>query len=152
MRTISDLNDDYSNLDEVLDSYSSILDDIENNIEISGKTVAEANKEQPTLMVKCYQCYNDLKYLKRIIDNSVTVQRSKTWKAYKEKYSLDLGARDLEQYVSGDKSVVLKERLSIEVGYYLDRASGILKTLENRGFALKNITEAIIANVDNMEI
>jgi hypothetical protein len=24
--------------------------------------------------------------------------------------------------------------------------------LENRGFALKNITEAIIANVDNMEI
>jgi hypothetical protein len=142
MSSIFRLNDDLSNLVEIIDKYDDVVAEAEDDLRITNKTLEEANREQPELTYKYYKYYTELKAMRKHAENLLEQKKGEVWVKVKTKHSIDLGTRDLEQYVKKDASVMSFRKMYLVVEEMADNFEKITKAFEARGYALKNITEA----------
>lgn len=144
MSSIFKLKDDLSNLPEIIDKYDDVVAEAEDDLRIINKTLEEANREQPDLCYKYYKYYVQLKAMRKHAENLLEQKKGEIWVKIKTKHSIDLGTRDIEQYVKKDSNVMSFRKMCLVVEEMTDNFEKITKAFEARGYALKNITEARI--------
>lgn len=150
MSSIFRLKDDLSNLVDIIDKYDEVVAEAEDDLRIVNKTLEEANREQPELSYKYYKYYTELKAMRKHADNLLEQKKGEVWVKVKTKHSIDLGTRDLEQYVKKDAAVMSFRKMYLVVDEMADNFEKITKAFEARGYALKNITEARIHQLSHV--
>lgn len=138
---------DLSNLVEILDEYDQVFDKAEQDLEIAGKTLHDANKDQPNHMSFYGSKLVELKALQKFVDMHANSIRGTLWSEYKEKYSITLGTKDIDQYCNKEEKFININQLVILVHESVGHFEALLEAFRARGFALRNITEARIAEV-----
>ncbi|MFY0658076.1 MAG: recombination mediator protein UvsY [Neptunomonas phycophila] len=150
MSSIFRLKDDLSNLPDIIDKYDVVVAEAEDDLRIVNKTLEEANREQPELSYKYYKYYTELKAMRKHADNLLEQKKGEVWVKVKTKHSIDLGTRDLEQYVKKDATVMSFRKMYLVVDEMADNFEKITKAFEARGYALKNITEARVHQLSHV--
>ncbi len=150
MSSIFRLKDDLSNLPEIIDKYDDVVAEAEDDLRIHNKTLEEANREQPELLYKYYKLHTELRAMRKHAENLLEQKKGEVWIKVKTKHSIDLGTRDLEQYVKKDATVMTYRKMFLVVDEMADNFEKITKAFETRGYALKNITEARIHQLNHM--
>jgi phage terminase large subunit-like protein len=78
--------------------------------------------------------------------------RRKHFQKYLEAYNRALTSRDAEKYTDGEDEVIEYETLINEVALLRNKYIGIIKGLEQKSFALGNITRLRAAGLDDVMI
>lgn len=150
MSSIFRLKDDLSNLPDIVESFEKVVAEAEDDLRISNKTLEEANREQADHLYKYYKYSCQLKALRKHTENVLEQKKGEVWIKVKTKHSIELGTRDLENYVKKDATVMQYRRLLLIVEEMADDFDRLCKAFENRGYALKNITEARIHQLSHI--
>jgi len=149
MSIILKLLPNLSNLGDVLDVYTDILHGAEDDLMITGKTLHDANRDQPLHMSYYGQRLVEVKTIRKYVDARVDQVRGTLWVGYKERHSVALGTRDIDQYVNKEDSYVAMSDMSIITSELLNQFEMLLEAFKSRGYALRNITESRIAEVQD---
>jgi hypothetical protein len=138
---------DFSNLVTILDEYDEILTLAEGDLTLVGKTLHDANRDQP-IHVRYYSSkLVEIKSLQKHIDARANVIRGTLWGKFKENHSISLGTRDIDQYIAKEPSYSDVMEIIVLVSETVQQFEVLVEAFKSRGFALRNITNARIAEV-----
>lgn len=126
--------------------------DVKDDLEIRGKSLEQANREQPELYFKYQYIHQKLKAVARMIDLKIDYQKSVKYKNFKSGSNIALNTTDLNQWVNGDADIQAMYTIQILVDDYLYQYDAIVKAFEMRGYSLKNVTESRIHMINSMVI
>jgi hypothetical protein len=138
---------DKAKIYKVLADYEKHLEHTEKHLKIKGKTLAEANKEHAS-----HHYYYNLKkieiktvcdYLEKYLDSI----RGRLYVKYNEKNSRSLTHTQIDRYIDKDEEYLEWYEVYLAVKESKETFTAVVDAFNSRGFALKNITSAIIANV-----
>ena len=145
MSGFKSLEKDFSNLNEILRPYIEALEGVAENIAIEGKTLEKANLEQPVWHAYYDERRVELKSLSEFIKMQVQRFRAIQTKKYTENYSYDLPERTKEKYIDKDDAYLDVNETYLEVYELYTKFDSIVEAYKSRGFALRNITNARVA-------
>ncbi len=147
MSMISDLGKNLENLPNVLIDFEEILIGYENNIQVKGKTLEMALKEQASW----YSFYNqnrlELNTIISYLESKLKRIKAKFYIQYNENYNPKLGERAIEKYIDSEQDVQHMQDLILECQNLLDKYDMILDAFNRRGFVLNNITACRVNEV-----
>lgn len=141
---------DINNLPKILDHYETELKGFKANLELEGKTLELANREQPSWLSFYDQRRLELKSVVKFMEDEVEKTKGQLWKNYTEKYSVALTPRDKDRYICKDSAYLEMRELYLEINELYGKYESIVKAFEARGYALKNITEGRIHAVGDI--
>jgi hypothetical protein len=152
MHGIDLIKKDINNLDKVIDVYKSYLDDVEQIIETKGKTLSVANAEHAGWVYYYLVKANEVKTMYNYMEIIHDEVHGRLWQKYTEKMDRALSPKDKECYIKHDPTYlnVLEQIRKLEelVGLY----KSVTTAFESRGYVLKNITSAVLADKGNFLI
>ena len=137
---------------ETLPAYDNALKDLETKIEIKGKKLEHANRENPG-----YQQYYD----ERRVELSVVVKwfeiqiervRGKLFKKFTENYNRELSDRAKEQYINNEPAYLMWYEMYLEVKELHDKYDSAKEAFKSRGYALNNITRIRVASLEDIYV
>ncbi len=152
MSRISELGKNYINLPDILDLYESQLSDITERLDIVGKRLETSSSKTSAWMHYYDQRKAELGTLIKFFKTEEDAIRGRLHKKYKENYTVALGERDISKYIDADAEYLHIHSLLIEVEDVYDQYNVAVKSLIALGYALKSITNARIASLENIEI
>lgn len=141
-----------SKIPELLGALEVDVQQVELDLAIRGKSLEEANREQPELYFKYNFIYQKLKAIAKMIDCKIDHAKSLKYKNYKSGSNVSLNTTDLNQWVTGEKDIQAMYTVAILLDEYLYQYDAIVKAFEMRGYSLKNVTESRINAVNSMVI
>jgi hypothetical protein len=149
---LATIKSDCSNLVSVMNEIKKYLSNSKKDVLIAGKTLRNANVEQPAL----YGLYDEirvhLKYISERIEIQILRRKAQVLKYISEESQLDYGERIREKLVDDDPEYVELRIRKLEVDEVLDLASSICRQFEQRGYTLNNITKSIVAQAQDEHI
>lgn len=152
MSPIDTLKNDFSNLPDILAEYEIHLSAIMNFLSLEGKTLEEANRSQAYDMMMYASKCSELKALVKILDQNVERIKSKLWRQYTEVVSIDLSTRDKDQYIKSESAFLNANTLLITVEEIHSKYEMAVEAFRQRGFALRNITNARVSSIQDAVI
>jgi hypothetical protein len=149
MSRIADLGEKNINLPKLIGEYEDALSTIDDNLKLSGKTHDQALKEQATWPIYYSQRRAELKTLMKYLDAQVASVRGSFSRRYNENYSTKLGERMMERYIDNEEAYVKMYELYLEVAELHDKFDAAVDAFDKRGFALRDITAARVAQIQS---
>ena len=150
MSRISDLGDNFRNLDSVLSSYDKALDEADEILSLKGKTLEQANKENPAWQVYYDQKRVELKTLVDYLELQVQRVRSRLFKNLTQASQHDLSDRAKDKYIDGEKTYLDAYEIYLEVKDMYDKYQAVVNGFTSRGYALNNITKIRVAALEDV--
>lgn len=150
MSLILTIKDDDSNLFEILDMYNDFLSDAEQNLEISGKTLEAANLEHASWMSYYDEKRIELYSLVKHYETKLAKIKGNLWADYTEKYSVSLAATDKGHYIAKEPRYLEVNELLLLTQETYNKFDGLVEAYKSRGFALRNITNARVAALQDV--
>jgi len=144
------ITSDIKNYTKILDHYEAEMNGFKENLELEGKTLERANREQPSWLSFYDQKKLELRSVVKFLDDRVEKERGLLWRNYTENYSVELTPRDKERYICKDEEYLNAREMYLEVNELFGKYEAIVRAFEARGYALKNITEARIHTVGDI--
>lgn len=152
MSMISDLGKNLENLPNMLIDFDEILIGYENNIQVKGKTLEMALKEQASW----YSYYNqnrlELNTIISYLESKLKRIKSNFYIQYNEHYNPKLGERAIEKYIDSEQDVQNMQDLILECQNLLDKYDMILDAFNRRGFVLNNITACRVNEIHDSSL
>lgn len=149
MHGIDLIKKDINNLDKVIEVYKSYLEDVDSIIETKGKTLSVANSEHAGWVYYYLVKANEVKTMYQYMEIIHDEVHGRLWQKYTEKMDRALSPKDKECYIKHDPTYlnVLEQIRKVEelVGLY----KSVTSAFESRGYVLKNITSAVLADKNN---
>lgn len=146
----TDLKERFKNLPDLLATYDSELKNAEQDLAIKGKSLENANKENPSL----YSFYDErrleLKTLVDFMDNQVARTRGRLWRTFTENNNRELSDRSKDKYIDGEQAYLDIYEIYLEVKDLQQQYESVVEAFKLRGYALKNITEIRVASLENV--
>lgn len=136
---------------DMIEYFEKELDTALEEVRIFGN-IENNNKQLPGLMS---QRYTQLQELEAVIAYLETQQRkvkTEKFRHYMESYNRALSSRDADRYADGDTDVIDLALLINEVALIRNQFLGLTKALEQKSYALSNITRLRAAGLDNGEL
>lgn len=152
MSKISDLGAKHEKLPDVLGQYIKDLDDLKDIVRLKGKKLEVANRENPAWYLYYRERKVELGTLVKYFEGEVSRIRGKLYREYKERYSIDLGEREIGRYIDHDEKYLTLYHMLLEVKEIHDQYDGAVDTLTTRGYALNNITKIRVAGLEDAEL
>jgi hypothetical protein len=149
---ISKVKQDLTNLQPVLNSIKDDLKDREKDIKVKGKTVQDANSEQPALFGYYDEIRVCVKLIHSYLEFQMIKQKAVVYKYISENSQYDYGERAKDTLISDDPKYTDLKMKQLEVEEVLLLATSICETFVQRGYSLNNITKAIVAEVQDFDI
>lgn len=140
---------DMSNLTAVLAVVRKTLNQAENDIMIEGKTLRRANVEHASMLAYYDEYRVHLHSLSKFLDLRITQQRAKVLRMISETSQLSYGERMMGQLAAEDPTLTELEIKKLEVDEVLGLAASKVEAMKQRGYALKNITNLIVAQAQD---
>ena len=140
----SRFGDNYENLGEVLAPYVEALEDKDTNLNLKGKLLDHANREQPSWFSFYDERRMELTTYVKLFDLEIARVRSQLLKNM-EQYPRELSDRAKEKYIDSHDEYLKVAEISITINELYNTYSSLCKAYDHRGFALRNLTNAKIA-------
>lgn len=148
MSVIFDIKPDLSNLVQILDRYEEAIKDLDDELKLKGKQLAQANSENPSLLAYYDERKAELKSIMQLVEMHIDRVKGELWQKFTENHSRDLGPRDKEMYVKKDPEYLKRYQLFLCVQELYMRYSAAVEAFIARGFSLRNITNLRVAQVE----
>lgn len=134
---------------KTIQQYDEDAEEAKKHLEIKGKTLRVANQENPSWLMYYDQQRIAAYKLMKVLSTEIAKTRGRLYKQYTENYSVDLGDRGKEQYINTEPEYLEVQELFLECQELHDKFSSIVEAFRARGFALNNITKAVVAEVQD---
>lgn len=135
----------YSNINEYITEYKSYLPQAEQIIELKGKQIGLANRENVAWMVFYDEKLKSLKTLLNYITMDMDRIYSTLYAEYKENYKLELKQTEISFYINNRSEYLNFKALYIEINDLYEKYKTIVSAFDHRGYLLNNLTKLYIA-------
>lgn len=150
---IYNVRKDLSNLMHVLDIVrNNILSQSKTEVSLKGKTLRQANVEQPALFGFYDEVRVHLNTLSDYLEIKVNEAKAKTLKLISEESKIEYGERLREKLAEEDPTYIDFRMKKLEVDEVLDLAKSICAQFETRGYSLSNISKCVAAQAQDEHI
>lgn len=146
MSQIDKLGISFANLPTLIAEYETSLEEAERILPVKGKTLDAALKEQ-TAVVFFDQRRAEVKSLVKYMEVQVAKVRGGLVRRLNESHAKALGERMINSYIDNEDSYVQMHELLLEVEELYEKYTAVVEAFNKRGFALRDITQARIADV-----
>jgi hypothetical protein len=145
-----DVKEKYKNLGKILGDYMNDLGEAEQNLKIEGKTLERANRENASWKFYYQQRFVELNTLTKYFEREIDRVRGKLFRQYSPpNFNVDLSDRAKDKYIDNEQAYLDINEIYLEVKELRDSYEAIVNAFTDRGYALKNITEARIAKLED---
>lgn len=139
-------------VDVVLAAVANFQDDLEESVldqrlGIKGKILSVAIAEHPGWLVYYDQRRAELRYFLRQIEAEVERIHGTFHRYYCEKNAKDIGERSVNQYCRSQSNYNKAINIKIEIEAIYDRYTAVCEAFISRGFQLRDMTNARVAEV-----
>lgn len=145
----SDLGENYVNLGKILEPYADELADKDHNLEIKGKTIELANREQPQHLAYYDERRVELSTLVKFFEGEMARVRSKLIRGM-EQYPRELSDRMKEKYIDEDEAYLQVFHKFLVVKEMYGLYDSLVECFRARGYALNNITKIRVASLEDV--
>ena len=152
MSRILDLGKTYDKLPDVMEEYERALDGVDELINIKGKNLEKANREQPAWLIYYDQRRVELRTLDKYFDGRLKKVRGKLFKTMTEKGQRELSDRAKDKYIDNEVAYLNMYEVYLEVNEMYEKYCSVCNTFQQRGFTLNNITKIRVASLEDAEI
>lgn len=149
MSIIFEIKPDLSNLIDILDRYEKAIEDLHEEVKLKGKPLSQANAENPSLMAYYDERRTELKSLVAFMEMRVEKIKGERWVKYTEGHPHALSTRDKDVYIKAEPEYLKCYQLLLCVQEMYSRYNVAVDAFIARGFSLRNITNARVAQVDS---
>ena len=151
MSRIDALKRDFSTLPDILAEYDDNLENARALLPIAGKTLDTAQKEQCGGYAFFDERRAELKTLVKFMNAQVDKVRGELTRKYMGA-SRDMGERIIAKYIDSEPTYLSMYELLLEVEEVYDKYNAVVEAFTKRGYALKDLTAARIAEIHNIPI
>lgn len=148
----SDVKDRFANIAAVLAEFEAAAEDYKNNLEIKGKTLENANRENPSWQAYYDERRIELKTLVDYLDAQVQRARGRLFKRYTETYQRELSDRAKDKYIDNEEAYLTIYEIYLEVKEMYNKYQMIVDAFTSRGYALNNITKIRVAALEDVTL
>lgn len=152
MSRIGDLGKNFSNLFNVMQEYDVELEKAREIIPIQNKTLEIAQREQCAYYVYYDERKAELNALVKYMKAQVDKVRGELTRQYIERSSRELGERLIAKYIDADPKYLSIYELQLEIEELYDKYTAVVEAFNKRGFALRDLTAARVADVSKTAI
>ncbi len=146
----TDIKQRYKNLPKILAEYMSELNDVEANVLLEGKSLEKANRENAQWKLYYKQKLVDLNTLTKFLEQEINRVRGKLFRAYSPpNFNQDLSDRAKDKYIDNEQAFLDINEIYLEVKELRDDYEAVVEAFTDRGYALKNITAARVAQLED---
>lgn len=151
MSRIDAIKRDFSTLPDLIEEYDGYLENAREMLPIAGKTLNTAQVEQ------CggYAFFDERRAELKTLVKYMTAQVDKVRGELTRKYmggSRDMGERLIAKYIDSEPAYLSMYELLLEVEEVYDKYNAVVEAFTKRGYALKDLTAARIAEIHNITI
>lgn len=146
----TDLKERFKNLPSILATYDDELKNSEQELAIKGKSLENANKENPSLYAYYDQRRLELKTLVDYMDNQVQRARGRLFRTFTENFNRDLSDRAKDKFIDNEQGYLDIYEIYLEVKDLQQQYESVVEAFKLRGYALKNITEIRVHQIENV--
>lgn len=149
MSRIPDLGEKFKNIPDIIAEYDFALSDYKDHLELKGKTIEQANRENPA-----WQSYYDerrieLKTLVDYMEAQVNRVKGRLFKSYTETYPRELSDRAKDKYIENEEAYLAVYEIYLEVKEMYNRYQSVVDSFTARAYALNNITKLRVASLED---
>ncbi|MGZ8924287.1 MAG: hypothetical protein ACXW2E_00255 [Nitrososphaeraceae archaeon] len=148
--TLQLLSKDITRLSVILDTYEKELIDYDKHLQIKGKTIAEALKEQASYSAIYNEKTCELSTILKFLEGMIKQERSRLIRMYNENYNPALSERMIEKYIDNEDSYLKLHKNWIEVNDLLEKSKMITDAFNRRGFALRDLTMIYVNEIQGV--
>lgn len=141
-----------SNLPKVIAEYEQAFEGVEQNLRLTGKTLDAALKEQGAWIIYYGARRGELKTLLKFMDDQVASVRGSVTKRYVENYSRQVGERVMNTFVDAEPEYLSMRELYLEIEDLYNRYDAAVDAFEKRGYALRDLTNARIHQLETSQL
>jgi hypothetical protein len=149
---LESIQEDFGNVEAVLQYYRKELSDIDSHIRLKGKQIDAACIEQAGWHSYYDSKRVELKAIHDYIEIKLASVHSLLWKKLTEKHSRDLTQKDKEIYIKQNTDFIDMEILLVHTKEVLDLYISAVDSFKYRGYALNNLTRLRIAEHEDWVI
>jgi hypothetical protein len=149
MSLIYDIEKLDEKLQRIIERYEEDLKDVEKHIQISGKTLFQANEEQAAWQLFYDQRRIELYSLVKWYRMEVDKVRGILFSDISFNNNLGLTDKAKNQFIDKDKKYLSKKRLLIEIEELYERYAVVVTAFNSRAYALNNITKLKVNSLEN---
>jgi hypothetical protein len=150
LNTLRLIQEGIHNLPDIMSHYENAIKDYKVNLELNGKTIERANKEQTGWLSYYDELRIEMKSVLNYVEIEVDKIKGKQWRKYKENFSIELSMRDLDQYTYSDPEYVEMRQVYCEVEQLYNKVNSIVECYKARAYSLKNITDLRIHSLSDV--
>ena len=133
----------------LLEQVVEAIDKAPDIMNIKGKTLADAQKEQTAWPIYYEGLRSKLARLIKLKKIQLDRVKSEVYVTFNEKYTRELSHTQINTYIDGDATVVELRTSIVELETVLEDVNAILEAFKMRGYALKDLTSAMINELHN---
>lgn len=140
-----------SNTDKVLDyieTYETALEEIKPFFDLKNRKLVEICQNIPKEIARFKRYAAELKSIEELISIKRDEYVGKRWKAYNETNSRTLAAKDIQQYINGEKDFVDYSELILEVTYLRNNINAVIEALDIMNWQVGHITKMAVASIE----
>jgi len=145
------IKSDKSKIEDLIDYFENELENSKKEVKAIGviETIA---KNLPYHYEERYSQLQEIEAVLEVLDIELEELKSNKFRNYLEHYNRVLSSRDCNSFVDGEKEVVALRGIINEVAYIRNRYLGLLKSMEQLGYALGHIAKLRVAGIENARL
>lgn len=152
MSILLKLGPNMKNIQNLLDQYTEDLIPYANNLTIDNKTLEKCLKEQATWCAYYGERNAELSTIIKHIENQIKRIRGILTVQYNENYNPKLSERVTDKYIDRENDYLDIYSVLLEVQELKSKYENVLEAFKSRGYALRNITEARINEINQVTL
>lgn len=150
MSLIDQLGENNENVAVILERYDRDLQHAKDHIAIEGKRLEKANLEQASWQAFYDERRIELYTLVKHFEAEVARVRGKLWAKYTDNFTIALGPKDKDQYINKEPAYLLMNAIFLEVKEIYSQYEAVVDAFRSRGFALRNITNIRVSQLEDV--
>jgi len=147
---IPDLGEKFKHIPEVLAEYEAAYEDYKKNLDLEGKSLENANKENPAWQAYYDERRIELKTLVDYMEAQVQRVRGRLFKSYTETHQRELTDRAKDKYIDNEDAYLTVYEIYLEVREMYNKYQAVVDAFTSRGYALNNITKIRVAALEDV--
>lgn len=152
MNALEEAQSSLSNIPDIIERFEAELNNAKAHLQIEGKNLERANREQPTWLAYYDERRIELYALVKFFEQRVEAKKGELYRHYRENYSIELGQREIDSYIRSDGEFEKIYNLFLEVKLLYDKYQSVVDAFIARGYSLKNITDIRIHSLQDVTL
>ena len=135
-----------------MEEYERALEGVDDILEVKGKNLEKANREQPAWLHYYDQKRVELRTLDKYFEGRIRRVRGKLFRSITEKNQRELSDRAKDKYIDVEEAYLNMFEVHLEINEMYEKYCSVCNTFQQRGFTLNNITKIRVASLEDAEI